>query len=163
VINVSWDEITKEYLPWLNKRLGLTGAAQYRLLTEAEWEYVARNGQPRRYVFGDDEKGLGDYAWFSANAGGRTQKVGQKGASEWGVHDIHGNVWEWVQDCHAANYDAAPVDGSAAKDTPGCSRVLRGGSWDDYPQLLRSAIRVRDLPVDRDDFLGFRLARTLNP
>lgn len=90
-------------------------------------------------------------------------EVGSFPANAFGLHDMHGNVWEWVQDCYADSYAKAPTDGSKAPDADGCSRVLRGGSWNDYPRLLRSALRLRILPDYRFRLSGFRLARTLPP
>ncbi len=160
VINVSWDEITKEYLPWLSKK---TGHA-YRLLSEAEWEYAARADMQTRYSFGDSESALGDYGWFTSNSGAKTHPAGQKKPNGWGLHDVHGNVWEWVQDCYADSYKNTPRDGSAAEPTGDCGlRVIRGGSWVDDPRPLRSAFRSRNGPSSRGDILGFRVARTITP
>jgi formylglycine-generating enzyme required for sulfatase activity len=79
------------------------------------------------------------------------------------LYDTHGNVWEWVEDCYQANYGAAPADG-AARTSPECSRrVMRGGAWNNSEWNLRSAIRLKNSPVNRGDDLGFRVARTLNP
>jgi len=158
VINVSWQD-AKRYVRWLNGRIG--GMA-YRLLSEAEWEYAARAGTTTRWSFGDDEAQPGDYAWFAANAQSRTQPVGAKRANAFGLFDMHGNVWEWVEDCYAP-YGSAPADGSA-NTTQGCSsRVVRGGSWVVNPQILRSANRDWNTPTYRINVIGFRLARTVSP
>ncbi len=143
VINVSWDDVTNEYLPWLNKKTGHT----YRLLSEAEWEHAARGGTKTRYSFGESNFALGDYAWFNRNAGGKTHPVGEKKPNPFGHYDMHGNVWQWTQDCWHDSYKGSPPgDGTAW--TTSCSdsnrRVLRGGSWVNDPQLLRSADRSRD-------------------
>jgi hypothetical protein len=98
-INVSWDD-AKKYVDWLSKRTGKT----YRLLTEAEWEYAARAGSTTRYSFGDDDAALGEYAWFGWNSETRTHVVGGKKANPFGLHDMYGNVWEWVEDCYSDNY-----------------------------------------------------------
>ena len=103
-----------------------------------------------------------DYAWFSANSQGKTQRVAQKRPNAFGLFDVHGNVWEWLQDCWHGDYSGAPTEGSAW--TTGCSnnsRVLRGGSWSNFPALLRSADRDRSTPDIRDNYVGLRLARTL--
>jgi formylglycine-generating enzyme required for sulfatase activity len=156
VINVSWND-AKEYLNWLSQKAG----KPYRLLSEAEWEYAARAGTSTKYAFGDSlDK---QQARFSDGKPGigQTTDVGSYAANAWGLHDMHGNVWEWVEDCYGPNYLQAPSDGSA-RVIPGCSaRVLRGGSWDYNPQDLRSAVRYKLPPVYRVDEIGFRVAKDL--
>lgn len=94
----------------------------------------------------------------------RTIEVGGLNTpNAFGLHDMHGNVWEWVEDCYADSYAKAPADGSKAPDTEDCSRVLRGGSWFVGPQYVRSANRGGYLPDIRNYDFGFRLARTLSP
>jgi len=158
VINVSWDD-AKLYTAWLSR---LTGK-DYRLLTEAEWEYAARAGSPTRFSFGDDEEQLAQYAWYIKNSDSKTQPVAKKKANAFGLHDMHGNAYEWVEDCYVDDYSKASTDGSAVAETPSCRRVVRGGSWNSFPQFLRSAYRLRVTTDNRDDLLSFRLARTLNP
>jgi len=157
VTNVSWNEAAA-YTKWLSNKTGQT----YRLLSEAEWEYGARAGNTLRWSFGDTEGSLGSYAWFSSNAASATHTVGTKTANAFGLFDMHGNVWEWVQDCHAENYSAGqPSNGSAY--TSGSSftdRVIRGGSWEDDPWKLRSANRSSVPPAGGDVSIGFRVART---
>lgn len=159
VINVSWDDVTTEYLPWLSRK---TGKA-YRLLTEAEWEYAARGKTSARYWWGDQASR--EHANY-----GRDQCCALPGgrfpANPFGLHDLHGNVWEWVQDCWHGSYAGAPVDGS--EWTASCAepaRVLRGGSWNDSPQQIRSAYRTRIRPAVRifGFGTGFRVARALDP
>lgn len=157
VIDVSWDDVTKDYLPWLTKKTGKT----YRLLTEAEWEYAARAGTNGIWSFGDTEADLGGYAWFSGNSGSQTHPVGGKKPNAFGLYDMHGNVLEWVEDCYKDSYQGAPSDGSKVPEVSGCNRVVRGGSWYDRPWKLRSADRRFRYISDRKGFLGFRLARTL--
>ena len=167
VINVSWDDITKEYLPWLSRETGKT----YRLLTEAEWEYAARAGTTTPFSTGptittSQANFDGNYAYGGSAKGTYRQKtvdVGSFPPNAFGLHDMHGNVWEWVEDCWNATYSGAPVDGSAWTAGDCGRRVLRGGSWFNNPVDCRSALRFWILPVDRYDFIGFRLARTLNP
>jgi formylglycine-generating enzyme required for sulfatase activity len=162
VINVSHDDITGQFLPWLNRKLGLTGRRDaFRLPTEAEWEYAARAGTMTAWSCGDAEGCLVATAVFAANSGGRTQVVGGKAANPWGLHDMHGNVWEWTQDCYKESYVGAPTDGSAALGSNACYRVVRGGSLDSYPMFFRSGYRYRNPPSTRIYDLGFRLARTL--
>jgi formylglycine-generating enzyme required for sulfatase activity len=157
VIKVSWRD-AQAYVAWLAKT---TGKA-YRLPSEAEWEYAARAGTTTRYSFGDEltEK----HANFGGHMG-KTTEVGAYPANPWGLHDMHGNVWEWVADVWHDSYQGAPADGSAWTDGEGTNssrnRVGRGGSWSDYPGILRSASRGRGGPVIGSNDLGFRVARTL--
>jgi formylglycine-generating enzyme required for sulfatase activity len=163
VIYVSWND-AQAYLDWLNRKTGLTGRAErYRLLSEAEWEYAARAGSRSRWSFGDDESRIGSFAWFQGNSSARTQPVGGKTANPFGLHDMHGNVAEWVEDCWSASYASAPSDGSGYTSA-GCSlRTLRSGSWYFSPRNLRSASRSRSTPDSRSNDRGFRIARTLPP
>ena len=157
VERVSWNE-AQEFAQRLSQKTG----KQYRLPSEAEWEYAARAGSNAKWSFGDNESQLGDYAWFSANSQNKTQRVAQRRPNAFGLFDMHGNVWKWVQDCWHGDYSGAPTDGSAW--TTGCSsssRVLRGGSWISSPAYLRSANRGRGAPDNRLYDYGLRLARTL--
>jgi formylglycine-generating enzyme required for sulfatase activity len=157
VIDVSWED-AKAYVAWLTKKTD----QPYRLLSEAEWEYAARAGTATRYWWGDDPP-TPEQANFGNNVG-KTREVGSYPANPWGLHDMNGNVWEWVEDCWHESYEGAPSDGSAwlEKDGGDCSRrVLRGGSWDLRPEGLRSAGRFWYDTGGRFDFVGFRVARTL--
>ena len=158
VILVSWEE-AKRYVTWLKRMTG----QDYRLLTEAEWEYAARAGKATVYSFGDDPKQLADYAWFDDNSDSQTQPVGKKKPNDFGLNDMHGNVDQWVQDCYVGTYESAPTDGTSPPKHAGCRRVVRGGSWVDGPDSLRSARREGNTIGDRADSLGFRVARTLLP
>ena len=151
VINVSWYD-AKEYMGWLSRKTGKS----YRLLSEAEWEYAARAGTTTRYSFGDAISKA--QAQFRAD---KTVEVGSFPANRFGLHDMHGNVWEWVEDNWHPNYQGAPVDGSVWQSGDVSLRVLRGGSWAYDPQNLRSAIRYWDRPDYRRLNIGFRVARTL--
>jgi formylglycine-generating enzyme required for sulfatase activity len=157
VINVSWDDAMR-YVGWLSK---LTGQ-NYRLLSEAEWEYAARAGTTTPYSFDGDETALGDYAWYDKNSNNRTHPVGEKTANAFGLFDMHGNVWEWVEDCYES-YKRTPVDGSAWTKGDCGFRVVRGGSWRNDPRILRSAHRGGFNTDYRYVHLGFRVARTLTP
>ena len=155
VIKVSWDDI-QLYLRWLGEVTGET----YRLLSEAEWEYAARAGSQTASSFGDDEKELDRYAWFSENSGDKTHPVGEKQPNAFGLHDMHGNVWEWTQDCWNWDYTNAPADGSAWISGDCSRRVVRGGSCANNPQILRSASRSGLTAAIRNYNVGFRVART---
>ena len=159
VEGVSWDDI-QGFLVQLSARTG----KRYRLPTEAEWEYAARGGrqsQGSRYAGGND---VGSVGWYGDNSGDRTHPVGEKRANELGLHDMSGNVWEWVQDCWNKKYDGAPRDGGAWERGDCSQRVVRGGSWYYYfPRFLRAANRNRYSTGIRNYFLGFRIARTLAP
>jgi eukaryotic-like serine/threonine-protein kinase len=160
VIYVNWDD-AKRYVAWLSK---LT-CKSYRLLTEAEWEYAARAGTTKIYSFGDDEAALGEYAWYGGNSKTQAHPVGEKKPNAFGLYDMHGNVWEWVDDPWHENYAGAPSDGSAwieGGDTR--FRILRGGSWNMGPGLLTSTFRnhILSKAVTRLSFYGFRVARTLD-
>jgi formylglycine-generating enzyme required for sulfatase activity len=167
--SVSWDDITKDYLPWLNKRLGLSGARAHRLLSEAEWEYCCRAGTETAYSFGDTiTKAQAQFSEGTSGNAKQTVAVGSFAPNAWGLHDMHGNVWEWCQDIFHDSYRNAPDDGSAREDATASKdkavpRILRGGDWDDLPQHLRSALRLKLQPDGWLGGVGFRLARTLNP
>ena len=156
VIDVSWED-AQEYVGWLSRKTG----AGYRLLSEAEWEYVARAGTTTAYHFG------GSISPSQANYGGNEEKtvpVGSYPANGFGLHDVHGNVWEWVEDCWHDSYRSAPTDGSAWTSGGDCwLRVLRGGSWTSNPGYLRSADRNKYTATNRNINGGFRVARTLTP
>jgi formylglycine-generating enzyme required for sulfatase activity len=159
VINVSWEDITKEYLPWLNRTTGKT----YRLLTEAEWEYAARSSTRTAYSWGSD---VGQNRANCSGCGSQWDNkqpapVGSFRPNAFGLHDMHGNVWEWVQDCYARTYAGAPSDGSAASETASCPRVRRGGSWDGLANAMYPSVRLGNGPRSRFNNLGFRVARAL--
>ena len=166
VINVSWDD-ARAYVKWLSQRTG----KRYRLLSESEWEYVARAGTMEPFHTGatisaDQANYDSSYTYVSGQKGryrGRTVQVGTFSPNAFGLHEVHGNVWEWTQDCWNEDYTGAPAD-NRAWETGECEqRVLRGGSWGDVPWLLRSADRGKNEPGIRDPKIGFRIARTLTP
>ena len=151
VIYVSWKD-AKAYVAWLSKQT----VQPYRLLSEAEWEYACRAGTTSRYWWGNDLP-TPKQANFGRNVG-KTTEVGAYPANPWRLYDMHGNVWEWVEDCWHESYEGAPSDGSAwlEKDGGDCSRrVLRGGSWDYEPGFLRSADRYGNYSNYLDNFVGF--------
>ena len=154
--NISWDE-AQQYVIWLSN---LTGRP-YRLLSEAEWEYAARAGSTTRYSFGNDETELGQYAWYFANAAQQTHDVGTRLPNAFGLFDMHGNVWQWCADPWHPTYNGTPpLDGSVWQDGNTSLRVLRGGSWYDAPERLRSAHRNKEPPGLRAYNIGLRVART---
>jgi formylglycine-generating enzyme required for sulfatase activity len=153
VENVSWDDV-REFVRRLN---GLEGGAMYRLPTEAEWEYAARAGTTSRWSFGDEVGQLGRYAWYDENAEGQTHPVGQLQPNPWGLYDMHGNVWEWVQDWYGKYASGTVVN--PAGPSSGSDRVYRGGSWRYTVRFCRSAFRYYDAPGFRLDNVGFRLLR----
>ncbi len=132
----------------------------YRLPTEAEWEYAARAGSESAWHFGADEFRLKEFAWFEDNSEGHTQPVGQLAPNNWGLHDVHGNVWEWCFDSPRRYSKEAQDDPLGGWSRRGCAlwRVVRGGSWFNEPEGLRSACRVGVAPSHRYDDLGFRCA-----
>ena len=155
VEQVSYDEAQT----FCQKLSQLTGK-NYRLPTEAEWEYACRAGTTTDYYFGDDENQLGDYAWHEGNSQDKTHPVGQKKPNAWGLYDMSGNVWEWCEDDWHDNYIGAPTDGSAwlINDNDYDYRILRGGSWGNYPYSCRSAFRDYDnRRDDRNSNFGFRV------
>ena len=157
VENVSWVDVQK-FIKKLNEK---EGTDKYRLPSEAEWEYACRAGTTTSYSFGDEKSKLGDYAWYRDNSDNKTYPVGQKEHNPWGLYDMHGNVWEWVQDEWPDSYDGAPTDGSAWEVGDGADRVVRGGGWDNGARYCRSAIRICFGPRARDGDCGFRLLREL--
>jgi formylglycine-generating enzyme required for sulfatase activity len=158
VIFVSWED-AQRYVAWLSKMTG----KPYRLLSEAEWEYAARAGTTTAYSFADEPSSLREYAWYNENSGSRAQPVGQKEPNAFGLYDMHGNVWQWVEDCWNTSYQGAPSDGSAWK-TPNCIfRVARGGAFSSAAVQLRAASRFTGAPVYRVSIVGFRVGRTLTP
>ena len=139
------------------RKLSDQEGVEYRLPTEAEWEYACRAGTTTRYSFGDDKSQLGKYAWFGGNSGGETHPVGQKLPNIWGLYDMHGDVYEWCQDWYG-RYERGRVISDPTGPASGKLRVLRGGAFAGRPLYVRSANRGDDLPVYRA--FGFRLART---
>jgi formylglycine-generating enzyme required for sulfatase activity len=151
VETVSWDDV-REFIKSLNIK---EGNGCWRLPTEAEWEYACRAGTTGVYSFGDDENSLGHYAWYDGNSKS-AHPVGQKRPNAWGLYDMHGNVWEWVQDWYGEYPTSSVLDPRGPSS--GSYRVNRGGSWDDDARNCRSAYRDNDTPGNRYIGMGFRLA-----
>jgi formylglycine-generating enzyme required for sulfatase activity len=157
-VTVSWDD-AQQYALWLS---WMTGRS-YRLLTEAEWEYVARAGTTTTYYWGDEVgKGHANCMGCGSEENKQTSAVGSFPANPFGLYDMAGNVWQWVQDCYSRNYDQAPTDGSASTGQDCIYRVARGGSWNLGPEYVRSAVRFRFPSNYQAVNRGFRVARTLN-
>ena len=127
----------------------------FRLPTEAEWEFACRAGSTTSFSFGDDSSSLSQYAWFNSNSDSQTHPVGRKKPNAFGLHDMHGNVWEWCSDWYDEYHTDSTVDPKGPAD--GITRVLRGGSWFCTPGLCRSANRGFNNPDTRDDDVGFRI------
>jgi formylglycine-generating enzyme required for sulfatase activity len=158
IINVSWDD-AQAYVSWLARKTG----KPYRLLSEAEWEYAARAGTTTAYPWGD-QPGTNRANFSGAGSdwsNRRTAPVGTFEPNSFGLHDMIGNVWEWVQDCWNDTYRGAPSDGRAWESGDCGRRVLRGGSWNLKPEYARVAQRLRYEPVIRYGYVGLRVARTL--
>ncbi len=152
-MNVSWED-SKAYVGWLSK---ITGK-EYRLLSEAEWEYACRAGTETRYSCGDTMSKKD--AHFGQIENASTKEVGLNKPNKWGLHDMHGNVWELVEDVWHENYDGAPCDGSAWTTGNDKRHVLRGGHRGVNPDGVRSAGRTNTGRI-RTGCRGFRVARTL--
>jgi formylglycine-generating enzyme required for sulfatase activity len=164
VERVSWQDC-QAFLGKLNAKVGRphpgplpVGQGEFRLPTEAQWEYACRAGSTTSYCFGDDQSQLGAYAWYNQNSDDKTHPVGEKKPNAWGFYDMHGNVWEWCQDWHDEGYYAkSPMDNPTGPAT-GLSRVFRGGGWNSDARGCRSANRGRLSPGAREDHLGLRVS-----
>ena len=176
VRNVHWFDVI-EYLNRLSASQGLEACYEhdggyirwkpgfcdgYRLPSEAEWAYAARAGTTTAYSFGDDVAELKDYAWYTANAGGKAHEVGSKRPNAWSLYDMHGNTWEWVWDRFVEPYPAHSQRDPRGPDT-GDKRVVRGGSFEHPTRYVRSAFRHRFGPSTRHGQVGFRCARSRPP
>ena len=158
IVNVTWED-AQSYVAWFSRMTG----APYRLLSEAEWEYATRAGTTTRYYWGDeagerkaDCRGCGS-PWDSKES----SPVGSFAPNGFGLFDMAGDVWQWVEDCYHPDYNGAPTDGSAWTSGDCRARVTRGGSWHDHAPYMRSATRIRDIFNDSDSDVGFRIARSL--
>ncbi len=166
VESVSWDDC-QQFLKKLNERFRRPhpgppseGEGEFRLPTEAQWEYACRAGSTTKYCFGDEESGLGEYAWYAANSGSKTHPVGEKKPNAWGLYDMHGNVWEWCQDWYDGGYyGKSATDDPTGPDT-GSDRVIRGGFLPIYAWSCHSAFRYRNGVGDRNcnPFMGLRVS-----
>jgi formylglycine-generating enzyme required for sulfatase activity len=166
VIGVSWDD-AKAYVAWLSRKT----AKSYRLPSEAEWEYAARAGTTTPFSFGatitSEQANYDGSTGYGTGPAGvnrqRTTPVGSFPENAFGLHDLHGNVWEWVEDCWSDEYTAAtPANGAPFLGANCEGRVMRGGSWEDYPGEVRAAARVGSNTDDQSWSDGFRVARSLD-
>jgi formylglycine-generating enzyme required for sulfatase activity len=164
-----------KFCQWLSAKTGHF----YRLPTEAEWEYACRAGSTTAYSFGDDASKIGEYAWYEKNSDFKYQKVGKKKPNAWGLYDMHGNVAEWCLDQYQPSFEALKALGELNPYVPSKTpypHVAKGGSWDDEPKSLRSAVRrasdkswkMQDPQLPKSiwyltdaQFLGFRIVRPL--
>jgi formylglycine-generating enzyme required for sulfatase activity len=153
VVNVSWHDAVK-FCEKLSKRID----QKVKLPTEAQWEYACRAGSTGKYCFGDNVSKLGNYAWYGENSGGKAHPVGEKLANSWGLHDMHGNVWEWCEDVHHDNYKDAPNDGTAwLRYGDQSRRIIRGGCADRDDFFCRSTLRTSSGVGNSGSALGFRV------
>ena len=156
VVNVSWND-SKAFIKELNRK---ENTNKYRLPTEAEWEYAARAGSLDRFSFGDNEDLLPLHAWTGEDWDvGQLHPVGLKRPNNWGLYDVHGNIWEWVEDKWHDNYSGATTDGSSWEVGRIPTRVRRGGTWSNIIEECETAYRNRNAPGYRYRFLGFRVVR----
>ena len=153
VCTITWHD-AQEFLNWATKKTG----RKIALPTEAQWEYACRAGSTSKFSAGEKESDLEQVGWIGKNSGQRTNLTGQKKPNAWGLYDMHGNVWEWVQDHFSDKYytEAQPVDPQGP--ARGSARVLRGGGWRVDPESCRSARRHRGNSADRSADVGFRVA-----
>ncbi len=151
VEKVNWEDV-QLFLQKLNAKTGKT----YRLPTEAEWEYACKAGQETQYCGSNDVNAV---AWYDANSDNRVHPVGEKKPNAFGLYDMSGNVYEWVQDGWHDGYEGAPTDGSAWEGKK--DRMTRGGAWNDLVKGTLASFRFAESPSTRGSYLGFRLARTL--
>jgi len=154
VDSVSWNDV-QEFIKRLNAK---EGHNRYRLPTEAEWEYAARAGTNTAYFFGDDKKELSGYAWYFGSSDSTSHPVGQKPPNAWGLHDVHGNVFEWTQDWFGGRYYADSPETDPKGPSSGAGRVARGGSWSYNAESARAAYREFIMPHAQGGDVGFRLA-----
>jgi formylglycine-generating enzyme required for sulfatase activity len=155
VENVSWN-YCQRFLARLNQK---ASGYEFRLPTEAEWEYACRAGTTNEFSFGDHNAEAGPYAWFSPNANGQPHPVGEKIPNAWGFHDMHGNVWEWCGDIYRA-YPGGMLPAGAGSGT---SRVLRGGAFNNLAERLSSSYRHDLEPDDCFRYYGFRCVAVSKP
>jgi hypothetical protein len=154
VEQVSWEDVQR----FIQKLNDSQDKYTYSLPSEAQWEFAARAGNESKFSFGEDESLISEYGWYSGNSGNKTHPVASKKTNAFGLHDVHGNVWEWVQDWYG---NSLPGGVDPRGPSTGSYRVIRGGSWYNSAEDLRSAYRYDYGPGGRSFLVGFRLSRTL--
>ena len=152
VENVNWNDVME-----FCKKLSQKEGKDYRLPTEAQWEYACRAGTKTRFGFGDSESSLGDYAWYEGSGGSKTHSVGVKKPNAWGMYDMHGNVWEWCSDWYSSDYYKTSPSANPIGPASGRLHVLRGGYWGNVPGSCRSAYRNGHKSDYRYCSQGFRV------
>jgi len=157
VTNISWND-ANNYCDWRSKK----ESTNYRLPTEAEWEYTCRAGTDTKYFFGTNIKDLNEYAWYLQNSQNKIHKVGLKKQNPWGVNDMYGNIWEWCQDLWEDNYKYASSDGSAIlieNKIETSKAVIRGGSFSNIAENIYSSFRIFEYINDEKPNIGFRIIK----
>jgi len=156
-VDITWDDAQS----FVNKLNEAAGDSLYRLPTEAEWEYACRAGTTTRWSFGNEERELGEHAWFAENTEDMEKKraleVGKKSPNPWGLYDMHGNVWEWCYDLYAEYPEGSQTDPTGPEE--GKKRVIRGGNFGNTARSLRSAYRYRYAPDAHYLGIGMRLVK----
>lgn len=153
VDSVNWADVTG-YCEWLSKKTG----KNYRLPTEAEWEYACRGGTTTEYYWGDEMNN--DYSWYKDNSEGTIHPVGNKEPNKFGLYDMSGNVWEWCFDWHGEDYYSSSPSSNPRGPSSGTRHIARGGSWGSFYGSCSSGARGNYDPGTRRYYMGFRLVRT---
>jgi formylglycine-generating enzyme len=152
IVGVSWNDVVA-YTQWLSRKT----SKKYRLPTEAEWEFAARGGNNSNSSKYSGSNSIENVAWYTSNSGGKTHPVGTKQANDLGIYDMSGNAWEWCSDWYGSYSSGAITNPKGASS--GSSRVLRGGSWLNFDDFCRVALRGNAEPVIRNSYIGFRVCR----
>ena len=161
VEEVSWDDCQR-FLEKLNLKVGTAHRGKLILPSKAQWEYACRAGSTTKYYFGDDEKKLGDYAWYDQNSENTTHPVGQKKPNAWGLYDMHGNVWELCRDWIAPGYYKESAVDDPTGPAKGSGHVSRGGCWAFSASCCCSSARIdNQTRSGRSHYVGLRVALSI--
>jgi len=157
VVGVSWQD-AQDFISWLNKK---ESTDRYRLPTEAQWEYAAKAGSGSYHASRNFTTNSNAYAWYAKNSNNKLHEVGLKKPNHWGLYDMQGNVWEWTADWYSkTSYQRSPsLNPKGVKI--GINRVIRGGSWFNGADKIRSSARHKAKPTDHNNLIGFRVVRML--